>query len=294
MEVNWQVLFVENTTRCTLNCPSCKRQRRNEDMKMSTYETILSKFSGEGIEKVSFFWRGEPTMDLRLPQMAQMARDVGYSTYTSTNMVSPHMIKHEYVSALLSSLDRITACIDGYDQSSLEKYRRGADWSLLVKGLETMAKVKSDCSKEMRVLMFRHNEGHEADFVAMARKYKMDKLFFGLPIINGKRILEREEAKEWLSRRECYQRYRQSKGKWIHKDGDQCSLIPIISVNGDIAICCYDWNIRYNLGNIVEDDLRTINKNIMKKIPFARRHKLQICKTECFIPNIPVNLQREL
>jgi MoaA/NifB/PqqE/SkfB family radical SAM enzyme len=261
------------------------------DMEMDTYKTLLSKFHGNRIRKVNFFWRGEPTLDDRLPTMAAMAKKEGYVTYTSTNSVTPNMANKKYVSSLLSSLDRITVCVDGYDQKTLRKYRRGASWDSLIKSLETTSEVKSDCSKEMRVLMFKHNENHEKEFMKLARKYNMDKLFFALPIINGKRVLSTVEADKWLSVKRRYRRYELKKEQWVHRDGGLCEFMPIISASGDIAVCCYDWNIKHNLGNIVSDDLETINRNIEKIRPLARKRKLDICKADCFVPGIPVNLE---
>ena len=61
MIYSWHALFVENTTRCNLDCPACKRPKKNLDMEMETYKTILSKFTDEKTRTISFFWRGEPT-----------------------------------------------------------------------------------------------------------------------------------------------------------------------------------------------------------------------------------------
>jgi len=73
--LRWKVLFVENTTRCNLRCPGCKRPRtNNQDMSMEVYKATLSIFQSEPIENIAFFWRGEPTLDARLPLMIKMAK----------------------------------------------------------------------------------------------------------------------------------------------------------------------------------------------------------------------------
>jgi len=266
----WKVLFIENTARCNLSCPSCKRPREHaKDMSWKVYNTALSKMPDEETRAVSFFWRGEPTLDPRLPAMAVKAKNMGFTTYTSTNTSTP-------------------------DQASLEKYRRGAKWDTVIKNLETIASVESNCKLEMRTLMFRHNEGHEDDFRRLAEEYGMHVLYFGLPIINGKKILSKDEADRWLSRAKIYRRYRLQDGAWIHRGKPTCNFIPIVSASGDIASCCYDWNIKHSLGNILRDDMKTINRRFIKLKQLAYHRKLSMCEEDCFVPSFPVNKVHKL
>lgn len=291
----WKVLFVENTTRCNLQCPGCKRPRTdNQDMSMEVYEATLSTFEEEPIENISFFWRGEPTLDKRLPKMVEMASERGYKTYVSTNSVTPLLHDENYVSRLLKALDRICFCVDGYDQKTLGTYRRGASWNTLIENLETIARIDADCHREMRTLMFKYNEGHEEEFVEVAKKYGMDVLYFGLPIINGRRTITQEEAGTWLANNRKYQRYMKSGDAWIHKSGSLCTMIPIISVTGEIAPCCYDWKIEHPLGNVLYDDIETINQNIRNLHPQAMAQKLSMCSRDCFLPNVEVNITNRL
>lgn len=293
--MKWKVLFIENTTRCNLRCPGCKRPRTdNKDMPMEVYEATLSTFEKEPIENANFFWRGEPTLDARLPEMIQMAKERGYTTYTSTNTATPLLHNKKYVRRLLSSLDRICICVDGYDQQTLGTYRKGANWEITVKNLETIARTNTECIKEMRTLMFKYNEGHEEKFVEMAKKYKMDMLNFGIPIINGRRKITHDEADKWLARNKKYQRYEKIGDEWTHKSRAACTLIPIISVTGDIAPCCYDWKIRHPLGNVLHDDVKKINNNIKRIQGMAMNMSLSMCRRDCFIANTGVNVKNKL
>lgn len=291
----WPVLFIENTNRCNLLCPGCKRPRTgNIDMPMEVYEAALSKMPDDETHSVSFFWRGEPTLDARLPKMVQMAKDAGFNTYTSTNSSTRLLRNPDYVSELLGSLDRICYCVDGYNQSSISKYRRGSSWKAIIRSLETMADVKTECHREMRTLMFRFNEGHENEFIDIAKHYGMDELFFGLPIINGKRLLSREEADEWLAINKKYRRYWKRPGGWAHRGGNVCNFIPIVSADGTIASCCYDWKINYPLGNVLKDDKESINAKVRETIRLAKKQELSMCKVDCFIPTFAVNIKVKL
>jgi len=261
-------------------------------MSLDALAKILNKFSNQEIRRVNFFWRGEPTLHRFLPEMVDMAKKRGYETYISTNTVTKNLGNREYVSKLLASLDKLTVCVDGYNQKTLSKYRIGSNWGTLIKNLETISSIETDCFKEMRTLMFRYNENHENDFMGLAVKYNMDSLSLGLPIINAKQELTQKEADKWLARRPKYQRYQKERDRWIHKTTEGCIPIPIITVTGEVAICCYDWKIRYSLGNILRDSLKTINKRIEKIIPLATEKKLSICSKDCFLSRIVVNIKK--
>lgn len=291
----WKVLFIENTNRCNIQCPGCKRPRTgNQDMSEEVYEAALSTFAEEPIDTVSFFWRGEPTLDSRLPEWVETAKSRGYMTYTSTNTVTPLLHNRDYVLRLLKSLDRICICVDGYDQETLAHYRKGSNWRTLIKNLETIARIKTECKKEMRTLMFKYNEGHEDDFIRMAKKYKMDTLNFGLPIINGRRVLKEREAEVWLADNKKYRRYKVMNKRWVHKSRAACTMIPIISVTGEIAPCCYDWKIEHSLGNVLHDSIETINKNVERIWAKAWKMQLPMCSRDCFNANTGVNVIQRL
>lgn len=279
-------LFVEPTDVCNLRCPACKRPQGTTFMQPDTFKEILGKFRNTKVSQVAFFWRGEPTLSPFLPEIVEYAKRRGYKTFTSTNMATPNLHDLQYVTRLLSSLDRLEVCIDGYDQATVQKYRVGTNWETVIKNLETISKVHTKCNKEMRVLMFKYNDGHEARFRELARKYSMTKITFGVPIIEGKMRLTPEEAAEWLSDVEKYQRYYyvKKRGEWVHKTRKNCILYPIIAVNGDVSICCYDRYIEHPMGNLFTDRMEQILYNINQIMPQMLGRQLGICNEYCFIP----------
>lgn len=291
----WKSLFIENTTQCNLNCPSCKRNREYmKYMSQEVFDATMSKLPDEETKLVTFFWRGEPTFDRRLPSWSEFAQDMGFITYTSTNTSTPLLHDEEYVSALLNSFNRICFCVDGYNQETLSRYRRGADWNTVLKNLEVISKFNTKCHKEMRVLRFRYNDGHDEEFIDMAKRYNMDSLNFGVPIINGKQFITDEEAEEWLSINKRYQRYVKVNNGWKHLGGSTCTFIPIVSVTGEIASCCYDWNISHSLGNVLTNTRAEINLKLLRTRRIGRQHKLSMCKKDCFIPSIKTNINVKL
>ena len=263
-------------------------------MPFEVFKAALSKLPDKTTRCVTFFWRGEPTLDRRLPGWGRIAQERGFYTYTSTNTATPLLHNENYVSTLLDSFDRICFCVDGYDQESVNRYRVGTDWDTLLLNLETISSFETKCRKEMRVLMFRYNESHIQRFIDMAKRYKMDSLRFGLPIINGNRVLGEEEAEMWLAEDRKYQRYTKHDEGWVHRGGRTCNPLPIISVTGEVAPCCYDWQLNHPIGNILHDSKTQINRKYVKVSRLAKRYKLSMCQSDCFVPTFKVNVPVKL
>jgi radical SAM protein with 4Fe4S-binding SPASM domain len=279
-------VVVEPTDICNLKCPSCKRSEGGSTLTPHSFDHILHKLVQAKTKKISFLWRGEPTTSLYLPDLIEKAKRNGFWTYTSTNTSTKNLHNKKYVEKLLHNLDRIEICVDGYNQETIKKYRVGSEWDAIIKNLETISKIPTSCEKRLRVLMFKHNEPYEDTFMGLASKYGMDTISFAAPILPHK-ILNENEVEGLLPKNSQYQRYIYHGSKWVYRDRERCRLEPriIITVNGDVAPCCYDWEVDYPLGNIYEDDLLQIESNYRKLWPQMNRKALSICD-ECFLSTL--------
>jgi len=282
---------VEATDACNLSCSSCRSPRGSNYMTAETLDAILQKANPK---QVRLHWRGEPCLHPSLPELAETAKKRGVEKlWLSTNTAVPLLGDGEYVGRLLSSLDMIECSVDGYDQKSLERYRVGASHRLLMRNLKAIGRAGGDCVKEMRVLMFRYNEGKEDYYRALAREHGFQSVSFAQPIINYKTLLSPEEADEWLARDPKYQRYERRGGVWLLKRGP-CSPHLCVSVHGTAHPCGHDWHLQHGLGNLLEelwgDVLRRFNA--LKPDMIARR--LPICGKWCCLPRERVEYRERL
>lgn len=279
------LMEIEVTDRCNLRCSICKHvsNRKNVDMSLDTFKEIISKLRGQtSIKLISLFWRGEPTLNSALPQMAEICKDEGYKTSVSTNTATINLHNEEYVKRLLASLDYLYLSLDGYDKASLQKYRGGADWDVILKNLETIGKILTTCDKTLKVLMFKHNEENKNFFRGIAKKYQIPRVRFTPPVINGKPILTSEEADKWLPKSGSFLRYDKKGDAWIHRSPETCRNPPVISVTGEVCICCNDWKLQHSIGNILRDGMKEIEDNFAKIIQQKTKRQLTICKENCF------------
>lgn len=285
----WRRLIVEPTDICNLNCSSCGRPKTGHSiMTPERFEKILHKLKDEPIDRVLFFWRGEPCLNPHLPEFVKMVkmRNKDIMTIVSTNTVVPLLHNVEYVTNLFRYLNRFTLSVDGHDEESLNKYREGSKWNILIKNLETICKVSKmkgmNTLRVMDVLMFRWNAGKEDWFRDIAKKYNIGRLNFKRPIVLNKSILTPEEMKYWLPDNPKYWRYKKVGDVFKHKSSPHCSLDPIITVTGELAICAIDMPMNYgSMGNLITDDLKAIEDNFWAIAPKMYNRKLSICKELC-------------
>lgn len=242
---------IEVTDACNLFCSACKTPHGNNFMTPETFTALAVKLRGH-ITHLALHWRGEPCLHPLLPELAQISREHGFSTWLSTNTAVPNLSKHDYVKRLLDNLDWIEICVDGYDEDTAGRYRVGANWKQIKSNLETISNVETDCAKTMRVLMFRYNDGKEDIYREMAKKYAMDELIFAQPLIGLKETINRDEANEWLSANPKYQRYHQRGDIWRRSTG-RCGPNPIISVHGTVHPCGLDWELKHPIGNLLTE-----------------------------------------
>ncbi len=313
-------VLVEVTDACNLRCRSCVSwtPRGHSFMTLKTFDTVLNKIVKAGFPKITLYWRGESLIHPKLPEMAKMAKDKGMQVSCRTSFASPLLSDEKWTEKLMSNLTSFRFNFDGYNQETLQKYRVGAKWSVVMKNLDVLSKVSAiphthappwmiqfspRLDITMAVLMFRYNELNKQFFEDLVEKHNHRfELEYINPTILGKNVLTKQEASEWLAEDPKYRRYMKIpfnslpekwlfRGKierrtrnhiWIHKSRPKCSSgVILIAVNGEVPCCSQDTHLQYSLGNIFKDSFKDII-NSHSKLAYKLYHRqLSICKTIC-------------
>jgi hypothetical protein len=200
------------------------------------------------------------------------------------------MSKLGYMKKLLDNLDWVEFCVDGYDEDTVSKYRVGANWDTVKRNLETISKINTECIKKMRVLMFKYNDDKEDIYRNMAKKYGMDYVVFGAPLIRLGETLSERDADEWLPTDERYQRYHKDGENWLRTTGT-CYASPMISVHGTVHPCCLDWDLEHVVGNLITEKWGDIMEKQRKLVPTLGKQNM--CKL-CCIPSQIVNFMEKI
>lgn len=261
-------------------------------MSLGLFKEILS--TGRFKDEIWLNWRGESCLNSQLPEMVLFAKEFGIKTKLSTNTVAPPLRRRAWTQRLLSGLDCLMVCVDGYDQHSLENYRVNAKWDHLLEALSIIGDAKTDCRREMRVLMFKHNDGKEDFYRRLAQENNIDAIRWARPIINYKMILDDNDVVTWLSDNPKYHRYHEKDGRWHFNRAENCNPHFICSVMGTIHACGNDYNLEYPVGHILQDDWKTILSNFEKLKPKMMKRSLPFCKDLCCLTKGRIDFLEEL
>ena len=300
---------IEPTDICNLHCTSCRRsewvaqskQHGRGIMTPNTFKKIIKIISKEpttkkwGTRYLQLFWRGEPCISPHLPTLAKITNEYGYRTITSTNCSVPLLNNRDYVQRLLDNFSEVEFCVDGFNQETIDKYRVGANWKTMLKTLEIVSNLESFALKKMRVLMFKWNEGREEQFRKFAKRYGMNELLFGSPIINGSAVITRKQRDEWIASDDKYCRYKLENDEYVSDSRKTCNLHAVVAYNGDVGLCALDMPLKYKLGNILKDGIEEVKKNYLLYADDAYLRRLPMCKQFCCcMPNKPVNIREKI
>jgi len=284
---------VESTNRCNLKCPVCATSqymhRDKGEMTIELFQTLIDQIDWK-VKMINLGYSGEPLLNKNLFALIRLAGKKGIKVGFETNGFFVEDFAEEIVA---SGTDYINIAIDGASQESLVKYRVGSDFERIVRGIKRLTQLKK--SKEsnrplvaLQFLIMRHNQD-EIDFVrSLAKECGVDELKIKTFNVDLGFWLTEEKRKGLLQQFEptnkAYSRYNTNrKGEIFSKTRPYCKYVftsPVILYNGDVSLCCLDFNGEYLLGNIKTDSLKSIWKgeryNQLRSK--ACRRALEICR----------------
>lgn len=176
-------LCIDVTNKCNLHCPYCPTGRGEQGgrgrgtVSYELFAAILDELGPYAYDLELFNW-GEPFFNRDLPRLIAYATGKRVRTAVSTNLSFP--MTEEYVrSVVTAGLGSLTAAIDGVDQASYERYRRGGNFELAIHNLETFVRVKRALGSPTpdicwQYLVFAHNESAIERARAMAAEIGTD------------------------------------------------------------------------------------------------------------------------
>lgn len=179
-------LTVDFTTFCQLHCPFCSVgngtiRRKRAQISLPFYESLLEDI-GDALFVVWNFSAGEPLLHPRCSDLVRMGKKYEIFSIISTNL-SLKLSQNKIDELLLSGLGMLSISLDGVDEVSYSKYRRGGDFDLVCKNISTLVRRKRELGIdypiiEWRYLIFEHNEGDVEKAKLLAEKIGVDLLEF--------------------------------------------------------------------------------------------------------------------
>ena len=255
-------VLIEVTNRCNLARPICHTgrgllTREKRDLSLVEYLHILSQVSAR---KILLYNQGEPFLNVDICEMIAATNKMGIKTSISTNgmLLTPEM-NRKIVDSKLSCL---TISLDGFDQATLEMYRKKADFSQLIENIRDIVSLPRETKIEIQFVIMKHNR-HQLDKV---RKFAEDLGVVFVAKTVGIDVNDpdfQELAEKYVPEDKSDSRYVRTEKGIISKSERKmsCKLLDrevVILSNGDIVPCCYDFHSDYVMGNVFKENFEAI------------------------------------
>lgn len=259
-------LVIEPTNACNLSCPFCPTglglERPAGMMSLEHFKRIVDELGGSA-KGITLYGSGEPLLNRHVFRMARYAVDRGISTTISTNAT---LLPKEGLGELFEAgLDNLIVCLDGATAKTHEAYRVGSKFEQVVANIRSICREKKrlKASKPNIILQFlvmKQNE-HEIDAVIdLAKQLGVDDL--ALKTVSLGSYLDVQgriaRAEEFLPSQDKYRRYEWDGGVPKIKTDNKPLVCPwirqsVVHYNGDVTLCCYDFEGKMKVGNIFRD-----------------------------------------
>lgn len=285
-------ILMEPTNSCNLRCPVCPThlimKRDRGFMEPELFKSVIDEFKNiKKKPRISFDFAGEPLLNKNLPDMIKYAKDNGHKTFVSTNTT---MLSEDVAEKLiLSGLDSIHVCMDGFSKEAHESYRIRSTFEEVKKNIENFIKKRKNLDKKnplisLQTLLTSYSENQVDEIVKWAKDV-------GIDIVNFKTIspltYTYEEMKEkypyLLPKSDKFKR----KATSIYRTICRTPLWQaVVYWNGDLGLCCIDYDNLFRLPNIKSIGfLKTyFSKEVIKFRKIGLRKRVTMCKN-CSLGN---------
>jgi radical SAM protein with 4Fe4S-binding SPASM domain len=272
-------LMIEPTNACNLHCPTCptgsgKMNRPKRMMSFTEFKGIIDQVKGY-VNHISLWNYGEPFLNRNLIDFIEYAVSKGLYVATSTNGEFFKTRKF-CLQVVGSGLQHLIICLDGADQETINKFRKGSHFGEIVKGmrhiLEAKKALESKTPKlELQFIVMKHNEHQRNSIRQFAKQLGVDVYREKAVGIPGNDPDFQKMAEELLPNDSSLSRY------FLNEDGtyaqkgeitNKCTWVdqsPVINSDGTVVPCCYDLYSTHILGNIFEQSLKEIWKSTKYK-----------------------------
>ncbi len=244
-------MHVEPTSWCNLRCIMCPQSigsnKTNGYMDLDLYKEIVDQAKGH-VYEFNLFFRGEPLLHRKLPEMVELAKGAGIITHVNTNAT---ILREGEGNALIDAgLDKLTISFDGGSKAIYERFRVGA-------------KYERTLDNVMNFLHLKLRRGVKHPYVVMQVIQEFDRtrppwvpqefldLFKGLPVDEWDPIYPHG----WAGLLQDSDKF---KAKPYGHEYHPCNWLwksMAVYWNGDVPACCADFAEDYILGNVRQTPL---------------------------------------
>lgn len=245
-------LTVENTTYCGASCVMCPREeyksaRKWQHMSFDLFKKVMAEGVELGITSLDLCGFGDPFMDPDFEAKLAHVR-ANYPTLHVYTSSTAHLIDETRIDWVCSGLDTLKISNYGLTQASYEAIHRGGVKFEKVRHniLNLLARPREKRPHViLSFLIFPENEHEIEDWKAYWMPKADEVMVWRAHNYGGS---ETGETRAFLSSA-------RQKAEKIRSCGRPFKGNPFIRANGDVSVCCFDFNHRLVVGNVAEKPL---------------------------------------
>jgi len=244
---------IGTTNLCNAACIMCPHSKLKKmgTMDMNLYKKIIDNCAKLNIKTITLSFFGEPFLDKTIIEKIKYAKqkgmDVGF--YSNASLLNEELSK----GIINARLDSITISSDGATKETYEKIRKNLKFEVTKKNvlglINTKKKLNKKNPKVNLVLVELEENKREIKQFYKYWKGKVD----GINIINMRNWANEIQKK---GTKESFHFNKKISRK-------PCVLIwskMVVDWNGDVVLCCDDWNHSTVLGNLKNQTIEEIWK----------------------------------
>jgi len=278
-------VIVELTNSCNLNCPLCSTAKAMKRPRGFMGENLFKKLADELGEndsppEMALTMCGEPLLHPQVSDLIGYASKNSIPSVISTNATL--MTEALSGSLIRAGLSKIYLCVDGFSKISHEAYRVGSDFHQVKENCEKFLEKRAQCRSKtpkviIQTLITSFNENELASIQQWAKEIGADALYMktlslGTHLSAG----QQEEYKHLLPRQESLRRSEKCEDGLCRRFGAP----PIVYWNGDVGLCCIDYNNEFSIGNITQNGLKDVlgASHFQTLCGQAQKRELSLCR----------------
>ncbi len=262
---------IEATNACNLRCSMCERNsmtRSVGNMDYALFTGIIDQCVRFGIYSVKLNLWGESILHRDIFKMIGYARKRGVHTQFNTN--ATFITKDNAMRLIASGLDRLTISIESIAEGAYEKTRKGGKLGTTLENIENFISVKPLGETPLLTIQFIRMKHNHKDIPAFIEKFK-DRVDFvsvtNITSVDGNADILKESMIDYskLPKVPCSELWLRLSVFW----------------NGDVTVCCQDYNGALTIGNIKENSLKELwHSDKLNKLRESHR-RLNFRDTAC-------------
>ncbi len=242
------VVSIEVTNACNADCIMCPRKRMKrpvKKMEFSLFRKIIDECASISVRKILPYFYGEslllPDLERYLMYIHQKARRSKIILHTNGSLLTEE--KAETV--IRSFVHSLFITIDGASKATYERIRKNLVFEEVKNNVLNFIKMRNGLRRSrpyvnIGMIVMSENRHEVSAFLKFWRKVA-DHVYVGNFTTRAGSVKGKESG-DRPNRRPCFR---------LWNELDICN-------NGDVALCCNDWDCTMKMGNFGKESLRAI------------------------------------